>query len=59
MKTMMMNPMRMRMCCCCCSNMQMRSNKENINQHIINKYKERVKHEKISIYNSIALRAAS
>lgn len=60
MKTMMMKQMRMRMCCCCCS-MQMKRNdkEERSNQHIINIYKERQEHEKISIHHSIALRAAS
>jgi len=59
MKTMMMN-MRM-CCCCCCSSMQMMRNdkEERSNQHIINIYKERQEHEKISIHHSIALRAAS
>jgi hypothetical protein len=58
MKTMMMN---MRMCCCCCCSMQMMRNEkeERSNQHIINIYKERQEHEKISIHHSIALRAAS
>ena len=52
---------QMRMCCCCCSSMQMSNNdkEERSNQHIINKYKERKKYEKVNIYNSIALRAAS
>ena len=59
MKTMMMKQMRMRMCCCCCSMQMMRNDKERSNQHIINIYKERKKHEKISIHHSIALRAAS
>ena len=59
MKTMMMK--RMQMCCCCCSSMQMMRNdkEERSNQHIINIYKERQEHEKISIHHSIALRAAS
>lgn len=57
MKTMMMN---MRMCCCCCSMQMIRNEKEErSNQHIINIYKERQEHEKISIHHSIALRAAS
>ncbi len=57
MKTMMMN---MRMCCCCCSMQMMHNEKEErSNQHIINIYKERQEHEKISIHHSIALRAAS
>ncbi len=57
MKTMMMK----RMCCCCCCSMQMMRNEkeERSNQHIINIYKERQEHEKISIHHSIALRAAS
>jgi hypothetical protein len=56
MKTMMMK----RMCCCCCSSMRMmRNDKEGRDQHIINIYKERQEHEKISIHHSIALRAAS
>ena len=60
MKTMMMKQMRMRMCCCCCSMQMMRNDKEErSNQHIINIYKERKKYEKVIIYNSIALRAAS
>ncbi len=60
MKTMMMKQMRMRMCCCCCSMQMMRNDKEErSNQHIINIYKERQEHEKISIHHSIALRAAS
>lgn len=69
MKTMMMKQMRMRnrsanackarMCCCCCSMQMMRNDKERSNQHIINIYKKRKKHEKISIHHSIALRAAS
>jgi hypothetical protein len=59
MKTMMMKQMRMRMCCCCCSMQMMRNDKERSNQHIINIYKERQEHEKISIHHSIALRAAS
>ena len=59
MKTMMMK--RMQMCCCCCSSIQMMRNdkEERSNQHIINIYKERQEHEKISIHHSIALRAAS
>ena len=57
MKTMMMK--QMRMCCCCCSMQMMRNDKERSNQHIINIYKERQEHEKISIHHSIALRAAS
>ena len=59
MKTMSMN--RMRMCCCCCNSMLMMRNdkEERSNQHIINIYKKRQKHEKISIHHSIALRAAS
>ena len=58
MKTMMMK--RMQMCCCCCSGKQMmRNDKEKRDQHIINKYKERQEHEKISIHHSITLRAAS
>ena len=58
MKTMMN---QMRMCCCSCSSMQMSNNdkEERSNQHIINIYKERKKYEKVNIYNSIALRAAS
>ena len=41
MKTMMMK--RMQMCCCCCSGKQMmRNDKEKRDQHIINKYKERL-----------------
>lgn len=60
MKTMMMKQMRMRMCCCCCSMQMMRNDKEErSNQHIINIYIKRKKHEKISIHHSIALRAAS
>ncbi|GEM_PF-4439955 len=70
MKTMMMKQMRMRnrsanaskarMCCCCCSMQMMRNDKEERSkQHIINIYKERQEHEKISIHHSIALRAAS
>ena len=59
MKTMMMKQMRMRMCCCCCSMQMMRNDKERSNQHIINIYIKRKKHEKISIHHSIALRAAS
>ena len=59
MKTMMMKQMRMRMCCCCCSMQMMRNDKERSKQHIINIYKERQEHEKISIHHSIALRAAS
>ena len=56
MKTMMMK----RMCCYCCSSMRiMRNDKEEINQHIINIYKERQNYEKISIYDSIVFRAAS
>ena len=56
MKTMMMK----RMCCCCCNSMRiMRNDKEEINQHIINIYKERQNYEKISIYDSIVFRAAS
>ena len=57
----MMKRMRMQMCCCCCSSMQtMRNDKEKRSkQHIININKERKKYEKVSIYNSIALRAAS
>ena len=56
----MMKQMRMRMCCCCCSMQMMRNDKEERSkQHIINIYKERKKHEKISIHHSIALRAAS
>ena len=51
----------MGMVCSCGSSMQM-SNKdkeERSRQHIINIYKERKKYEKVNIYNSIALRAAS
>ena len=60
MKTMMMNQMQMRMCCCCCNSMRIiRNDKEEINQHIINIYKERQNYEKISIYDSIVFRAAS
>ena len=60
MKTMMMKQMQMRMCCCCCSMQMMRNDKEERSkQHIINIYKERQEHEKISIHHSIALRAAS
>lgn len=57
MKTMSMN--RMQMCCCCCGSMRMMNDKEERNRHIINIYKERQEHEKISIYDSIRLRVAS
>jgi hypothetical protein len=67
MKTMMMNrrmqmqrhALKERMCCCYGNMPMMSSDKEKRNQHIINIYKERKKYEKVNIYNSIALRAAS
>mgnify|MGYP007069843930 CR=1 FL=1 len=57
MKTINMYPMRMQMCCCCC--MHTRRNIQKRTKHIINIFKERQEHEEISIYHSIAFRAAS
>lgn len=49
---------RMQMCCCCDS-MRMLNSEKRIKVHIINIYNERERHEKNSIYDSIASGAAS
>ena len=67
MKTMMMNrrmqmqrhALKERMCCCYGNMPMMSSDKEKRNQHIINIYKERKKHEQTIIPDSIGLRAAA
>lgn len=57
MKNRMYRQMQMR---CCCDNMSMMNSEKGIKVHIIiNIYNERERHEKISIYDSIALGAAS
>ena len=56
MKTMNMNQTQILLCCCCCSSKDIiNKKKRTYHNHI---YKDRQKHEKISIYNSIAFGAA-
>ena len=55
MKERMYRPMQM---CCCCNSMHMMSYEQEVSIYIISKYKKREQNEKISIHNSIALRAA-
>ena len=58
MKTMMTKRMSKRMCSCPATVMMRHAQSES-NQHIINIYKERKKHEQASLPNSFDLRAAA